>query len=300
MRKTYNILSKFNAFSRFSKFNFVNIIDSKSLSKISKPMFFDLRGEDSYKKGHIKGAVNTPTFFTFLAETKPEKQKEMINYFENLLQEKGLNGNENLVFYEDFLGSLKGVSCRAYYLMSLFGYNKEKLFILKDGYESVSKDKSMIEAGEEKKSSVKGTFKINFNPKAYITYNELLTKLSEKSNVIDVRDIEEWKGLSSSPYGPDFTPRKGRIPGAKHLLWTDLMTPDSKDFVSNSEIEKKVSACGVKNKSDEVIVYCFKGCRSSNTLVALEKAGYTNVRNYLGSWNEWSRIMELPIDDKKL
>jgi len=33
--------------------------------------------------------------------------------------------------------------------------------------------------------------------------------------------------------------------------------------------------------------------------VALKKAGYGNLRNYLGSWNEWSRDMDLPIDDKK-
>lgn len=297
MRKTYNILSKF---SRLSKFNFVNIIDYKSISKVKSPRFFDLRGEDSYKKGHISGAVNTPTFFTYLAETKPEKQTEMIKYFENLLQDKGITGNENLVFYEDYLGSLKGVSCRAYYLMTLFGYDKDKLFILKDGYESAKLNKNSIEVGDECKVKSRGDFKIKFNPKAYITYQELLTKVLGKSNIIDVRDLEEWKGLSSSPYGPDFTPRKGRIPGAKHLLWTDLMTNDSKDFVSDDKIIEKVAACGVKNKSDEIIVYCFKGCRSSNTLVALEKAGYTNVRNYLGSWNEWSRIMDLPVDDKKL
>ena len=117
--------------------------------------------------------------------------------------------------------------------------------------------------------------------------------------LIDVRDPEEWNGWSSSPYGPNFAPRKGRIPTSKHLLWTDLMTSQGDDFKSDKDIEKLVEQLGVKDKSEEIVVYCFKGCRSANTLVALKKAGYGNLKNYLGSWNEWSRDTDLPIDDKK-
>lgn len=32
---------------------------------------------------------------------------------------------------------------------------------------------------------------------------------------LDVRDVDEWIGGSSSPCGKDYAPRKGRIPGAK-------------------------------------------------------------------------------------
>jgi thiosulfate/3-mercaptopyruvate sulfurtransferase len=35
--------------------------------------------------------------------------------------------------------------------------------------------------------------------------------------LLDIRDAEEWIGESSSPYGKDFCPRKGRIPGAKWI-----------------------------------------------------------------------------------
>jgi hypothetical protein len=36
--------------------------------------------------------------------------------------------------------------------------------------------------------------------------------------------------------------------------------------------------------------------RASNTFVALEEAGVKNVGIYLGSWNEWSRDVSLPIE----
>ena len=51
---------------------------------------------------------------------------------------------------------------------------------------------------------------------------------------------------------------------------------------------------------DDIIIYCFKGARASNTFVALKEAGFSRIRNYFGSWNEWSRDENLPIDDKIL
>ncbi|MEO0829940.1 MAG: rhodanese-like domain-containing protein, partial [Pseudomonadota bacterium] len=46
----------------------------------------------------------------------------------------------------------------------------------------------------------------------------------------------------------------------------------------------------------EVIIYCFKGARASNSFLALKEAGVQKVGIYFGSWNEWSRDESLPID----
>jgi hypothetical protein len=50
---------------------------------------------------------------------------------------------------------------------------------------------------------------------------------SSDDNIVklDVRDIDEWIAESSSPYGKDFCPRKGRIPGAKWIEWYRMMKP---------------------------------------------------------------------------
>ena len=42
---------------------------------------------------------------------------------------------------------------------------------------------------------------------------------------LDTRDVDEWVGTSSSPYGKDFCPRKGRIPGARWIEWYRMMKP---------------------------------------------------------------------------
>jgi len=112
-----------------------------------------------------------------------------------------------------------------------------------------------------------------------------------------VRDVDEWIGDSSSPYGKDYAPRKGRLPGAKGLAWYRFMKPSGIGpvFKTPDEIRAECMTAGVK-KSDEIILYCFKGARASNTYLALKQAGFDNVKMYFGSWNEWSRDPSLPIE----
>ena len=45
----------------------------------------------------------------------------------------------------------------------------------------------------------------------------------------------------------------------------------------------------------EVIAYCHSGSRSALATLALRSAGY-DARNYAGSWHEWSRHPELPLE----
>jgi len=109
--------------------------------------------------------------------------------------------------------------------------------------------------------------------------------------------VDEWVGTSSSPYGPDFCPRKGRIPGAKWLEWYRMMKPTAAGpmFKSPVEIMAEAHTAGI-GPGTPVYLYCFKGARASNTLVALKEAGVHDVRMYFGSWNEWSRDESLPIE----
>jgi thiosulfate/3-mercaptopyruvate sulfurtransferase len=66
-------------------------------------------------------------------------------------------------------------------------------------------------------------------------------------------------------------------------------------FKSKDEILAELHTVGVKPDS-KVYLYCFKGARASNSLVALKEAGVSDVRMYFGSWNEWSRDPSLPIE----
>jgi thiosulfate/3-mercaptopyruvate sulfurtransferase len=47
--------------------------------------------------------------------------------------------------------------------------------------------------------------------------------------------------------------------------------------------------------AEEVVAYCHSGSRSALATLALRAAGY-EARNYAGSWHEWSRHPELPLE----
>ncbi len=50
------------------------------------------------------------------------------------------------------------------------------------------------------------------------------------------------------------------------------------------------------SKHDLVITYCHSGVRSAHTTFVLtELLGYKNVKNYDGSWVEWSYFDDLPF-----
>jgi thiosulfate/3-mercaptopyruvate sulfurtransferase len=72
--------------------------------------------------------------------------------------------------------------------------------------------------------------------------------------------------------------------------------PDGPVFKSSDEILAECKTVGIASDTP-VILYCFKGARTSNTFIAMKAAGIKDVRTYFGSWNEWSRDMSLPIDE---
>jgi thiosulfate/3-mercaptopyruvate sulfurtransferase len=83
------------------------------------------------------------------------------------------------------------------------------------------------------------------------------------------------------------------IPSAIPVYWEDLLDSEKKTFKSADELRAIYEARGIR-PSDRVIAYCWVGHRSAVDLFALHLIGYDHLQNYLGSWEEWSRRMDLP------
>ena len=255
----------------------------------------DTRSPEAYAAGHIPGAVNLHDIFTYLATSTPEGMAALREKFAAAFGAAGLSGAETAVFYEQSMNSGFGQSCRGYYLLTWLGYGKA--MVLHGGFQAWTA--AGLPVTTEAATPVAATFPLsNAGADIMVDREAMLATLSKPEIIkLDVRDVDEWIGTSSSPYGPDFCPRKGRIPGAKWLEWYRLMKPSAAGpvFKAKDEILAECQTAGVTPETP-VVLYCFKGARASNTLVALKEAGIKDVKMYFGSWNEWSRDPSLPIE----
>ncbi|MCK9917845.1 sulfurtransferase [Microbacteriaceae bacterium K1510] len=259
-------------------------------------VLIDTRDPATYAAGHLPGAVNIHDIFTYLATSTPEGVGAMREKFAEIFGAAGLSGDETAVVYEQSMNTGFGQSCRGYVLLTYLGY--PKVTILHGGYAA------WTAAGLPTTTDVPAPEAASFDidPKAASILVDLqgMKAAVADPNVVklDTRDVDEWIADSSSPYGKDFCPRKGRIPGAVWIEWYRMMKPTSAGpmFKSAPEILAECASVGV-TPDTPVVLYCFKGARASNTLVALKEAGIKNVSLYFGSWNEWSRDPSLPIEE---
>jgi thiosulfate/3-mercaptopyruvate sulfurtransferase len=266
------------------------------LREAGNVIFIDTRESEEFAKGHIPGAVNIPEIFSFLAEPGDEGIEEIVSVFTGLFGSAGLSGEQRAVIYEQSMDSGLGQSCRGYFLLKVMGYPRAS--VMHGGLDA------WIDLGlpltRNATAPIPQKFPIISDlSEIIVDAKGMLSALEDPEIVkLDVRDFDEWFGISSSPYGVDYCPRKGRIPEARWLEWYRMMKPGPAGpvFKSREEILAECKTVGI-SEDTPVILYCFKGARTSNTFVALKEAGIKNVRNYFGSWNEWSRDPELPIDE---
>ena len=256
-------------------------------------VLFDIRDDFDYLEEHIPGAVSAPDIFFYLSESTPEGIKRLQSFFVELFSKSGLSKDKTAIIYEYSLDSRYGGSCRGYWLLDYLGH--DKVGILNGGFRLWKKSGcpvSKIPVVPEPSDFIP-----KINESIFAAKFDVISAINNPDIVIlDSRDEIEWIGESSSPYGIDFAPRKGKIPGAKWIEWCSFMNSPGEypTFLKKEEIVTLCAKHDIYPESD-IILYCFKGARASNTYLALKYAGFKKIRLYFAGWNEWSRDFSLPI-----
>jgi thiosulfate/3-mercaptopyruvate sulfurtransferase len=131
-------------------------------------------------------------------------------------------------------------------------------------------------------------------PDALATLPDVRDALDDPAQILlDVRSEAEFRGERFWPSGaPEEIGRPGRVPGAVHVpidaLWDEGGgTPATLDQLRRAGAPPEA----------RVIVYCTVGNRASQAWFALtEQLGYPDVRVYYGSWAEYGRTPEAPVE----
>lgn len=238
----------------------------------------------AYAEGHIPTAVRMQNH---LCE---QMQRAMLTkeQFEMLCNSSGITNDTTVIFYSNNHNLL---ATYALWQFRYYGHDESRLKIMNGGRQKWL---------DESRGLVTDTFKYantgyrvqSSDSTVRIKQTELLTKVERNAiNLVDARSPAEFSGLASLGMTEL---RRGHIPNAINVPWTMTVNDDG-TFKSYPELQTIYSHTRIV-RDKETIVYCHTGKRSAHAWFVLKYLlGYEIVRNYDGSWLEWSSRENAPI-----
>lgn len=242
---------------------------------------------DLYKDAHLPGAVFWSIFDDLLLPNLGQNLDAIA--FQSLLSRSGITPETMVVAY----GSYPGTGAWIFWLFKLFGH--DNIRVLNGGYQKWKAENRPLVAELSTVSPVPEKA-VALNPDLRVLKEEVQTAIDHPNTaLLDVRTLEEFQGKIFLNQPPTGNERGGHIPGAIHIEHLAALNPDG-TFKSFEELQKLYCEKGITCER-EIFPYCAIGGRSAFVWFVLKYLlGYPRVRNYDGSWNEWSRISELPVE----
>ncbi len=241
-----------------------------------------------YATGHIPGAVkidwhtdlNDPVLRDYLDGAK----------FAELLSSRGIRRDSTVVIYGD---NKNWWASYALWVFKLFGHVDVRL--LDGGRET------WISEGRELTTEVPAITPSEYpvierDDKTLRAYrDDVLAHLGKP--LVDVRSPQEYSGERTHMpnYPEEGALRGGHIPGAASIPWSKAANENG-TFKSAADLRALYIDAEALDPATDTIAYCRIGERSSHTWFVLKYLlGFTNVKNYDGSWTEWGSLVGVPI-----
>lgn len=241
------------------------------------------RGE--YLAEHIPGAI----FFDLERIADPHNPlprkvppKEL---FAREVGALGIDNQTHVVAY-DTLGLYS--AARVWWLFRLYGY--DNVSVLDGGLKAWRSDGQPMEAGDVAASGA--TFTAGETRDLLALWPDLLNSSTSHRQILDARTPGRFAGTEVDRY-PGARP--GHIPNSLNLYWANLLDPDTRRLLPSSELRDRFGKAGLAS-DQPVTLSCGSGLTACILALGLHLIGHDRWRVYDGSWDEWGRKQELPVE----
>lgn len=245
----------------------------------------EIRQEADYEAGHIPGAIRISRQELEDPNAAFEGMMATPEQIGALLNSKGIVNDDALAVSANVKNPQDAT--RFWWLMSVYGHDNVR--VLDGNYENWVAEGYPIETGKPAGPELT-QYRMTLPDHARIAEKEHLLQLADDQLLLDVRTRSEFEGEIRKGAG-----RGGRIPGAVLLPFQEAL--DVNGHIRPAEELKEMYEKAGVTPDREIILYCMRAYRSTHTLFVLQEIlGFERLRNYEGSWIEWSNIQELPVE----
>jgi thiosulfate/3-mercaptopyruvate sulfurtransferase len=253
---------------------------------------FDLT---AYHSGHIPGTIGWEWRRDVLHPMRRDLPDKAL--LEERLSAVGVSNDSTVVLYDSASNLLAAFT---FWMLKIYGHNDVRLL---DGGR-----KKWLAEGRSLTAETSAQPATRYNARnpdwTLRAHRDLLLEFIDKPDrvVVDLRPADMYRG--DNLFG---LPAGGHIPGAVNVPaemilegdtfkeWRMPTTNDDGTFKSLEELRALFTDKGV-TPDKEVITYCVRAGLSSHAWFVLkELLGYPHVREYDGSWAEWSNLIGAPI-----
>jgi thiosulfate/3-mercaptopyruvate sulfurtransferase len=229
----------------------------------------DVRSAEQYLEGHVPGAVRvelstlTTTIDGVAGMLLPSA------HYAAAIGALGVSQDDTVIIYDDNWGMPA-----ARVLWGLLRYGHKHAAILNGGWDLWAERSLPVQTDPINPTAT------TFVPAAQ---DDVLAELPWIQARLEASDVLLLDTRTPNEYN------QGHLPGASSWDWMNGVPVEGWEAIRPiEELKTELAAIGV-TPDKEIVTYCRSGARAAHTFVLLRTLGYTRVRNYDGSWLEWSQ-----------
>ncbi len=243
-------------------------------------------GYKSYLEGHIPNATYCYLYNDFSSPITSNTGRHPLPKAEELAKKLGawgINENTQVVVYDDMSGAIAG---RMWWQLRCFGH--KNVAVLDGGLKYWLSQNNPMTTDIIK--PVQKQFTVDFNPDYLVTVNQVSKNIDEKNfSLVDARAAPRYRGEAEP-----IDPIAGHILGALNRDFSLNLDNDGL-YLSPLDLKNQFQAIVDDAPSQQVVHMCGSGVTACHNMLAMEIAGFSGSKLYLGSWSEWITDPSRPI-----